>query len=259
MSNAVTSQTGAEFIEELCEQARTHRAVNHPYLQRLIAGDVPDIRAALNDFVYQYSAYSMDFLRFLTGTIAQLEKGEHRKALLKNLVEETGKIDAENAAVLAQCGIPLEWVDGIPHPELFARYMTAAGIDAEYRSKHKFADEALIWRDQFFSLCTKEGAARALGAIGLGTENIVKYIYRPFIKAIEKHLDISLRDRVFFDLHATLDDQHGDTLTEVAIEYAARPENCRPIREGMLMALSIRNAFFDALQERALAMAPAYA
>jgi pyrroloquinoline quinone (PQQ) biosynthesis protein C len=200
----------------------------------------------------------MDFLRFLTGTIAQLERSEHRKAILKNLVEETGKIDDENAEVLKSVGIELEWVDGIPHPELFARYLEAVGINAEYRKKHKFADEALIWRDMFCSLCSKEGAARALGAIGLGTENIVKYIYRPFIKAIERHLDVSLRDRVFFDLHATLDDQHGDALTDVAVDYAQSPANRQAIREGMLMALSLRGTFFDALQARALAMKPVH-
>jgi pyrroloquinoline quinone (PQQ) biosynthesis protein C len=257
MSGTVTGITSKQFVEELCEQACNHRAVKHPYLQQLIAGDVPDIKGALNDFVYQYSAYSMDFIRYLAATIAQLENGAHRKALMQNMVEESGKIDKEAAELLESIGIELEWVDGIPHPELFARYLTAAGIDAEYRRKNAFADEAFIWRDLFYSLCAKEGAPRALGAIGLGTENIVKYIYRPFIKAIERHLDISPRDRVFFDLHATLDDQHGDTLTEVAIDYAEKPENRKAIREGMLMALSIRNAFFDSLQARAMAMQPA--
>ncbi|MFZ2161109.1 MAG: iron-containing redox enzyme family protein [Sideroxyarcus sp.] len=257
MSGSTAVKAGHEFVTALCEQACTHRAVNHPYLQQLINGEVPDVKGALKDFVFQYSAYSLDFIRYLTATIAQLENGEHRKALMKNLVEETGRIDAENAALLGTIGIELEWVDGIPHPELFSRYMNAAGVDKEFRSKNEYADEALIWRDLFFSLCSKEGPARALGAIGLGTENIVKYIYRPFIKAIERHLDISLRDRVFFDLHAALDDQHGDTLTEIAIDYANHPENRKPIREGMLMALSIRNAFFDALQARAMAMKPA--
>ncbi|MDO8990093.1 MAG: iron-containing redox enzyme family protein [Sideroxyarcus sp.] len=256
MSRSSTLETGHEFVTALCEEARNHRAVNHPYLQQLIAGDVPDIKGALKDFVFQYSAYSMDFIRYLTATIAQLERGEHRKALMKNLVEETGKIDAENAALLGTIGIDLEWVDGISHPELFSRYMNAAGIDKEFLRNNQYADEAVVWRDLFFSLCSKEGPTRALGAIGLGTENIVKYIYRPFIKAIERHLDISLRDRVFFDLHAALDDQHGEALTNIAIDYAENWEHRKQIRDGMHMALSIRNAFFDALQAKALAMKP---
>ena len=257
MSEPVSSETGQQYVTGLCEQARSHRAVNHPYLQRLIAGDVPDIKGALKDFVFQYSAYCLDFIRYLTATIAQLESEAHRKALLKNLVEETGRIDAENAALLGTIGIELEWVNGVPHTELFQRYLRAAGVDDEYRKTNAYADEANIWRELFFSVCSKEGPARALGAIGLGTENIVKYVYKPFIQAIERHLTISLRDRVFFDLHAALDDQHGDALTKIAIDYAAKDDNRRPIREGMLMALSIRGTFFDALQARAYAMKPA--
>jgi pyrroloquinoline quinone (PQQ) biosynthesis protein C len=248
--------TGSEYVAALQEEACNHRAVNHPYLQRLIAGDVPDIKGALKDFVFQYSAYSLDFIRYLTATIGQLENERHRKALLKNLVEETGRIDAENAALLGTIGIELDWVNGIPHTDLFLRYLNAAGVDYEYRRTNSYADAAIIWRELFLSVCSREGPARALGAMGLGTENIVKYIYRPFIQAIERHLDISLRDRVFFDLHAALDDQHGETLTNIAIDYAANEENRRPIREGMLMALSIRNAFFDSLQTRAYAMKP---
>jgi pyrroloquinoline quinone (PQQ) biosynthesis protein C len=257
MSTSQHSETGLEFVTALCEQAKAHRAVNHPYLQRLIAGDVPDIKGALRDFVYQYSAYSLDFVRYLTATISQLHDEKHRKALLKNLVEETGRIDAENAALLATIGIELEWVDKIPHTELFVRYLNAAGVDEQFRRSHAYSDEAIIWRELFYTICSREGPARALGAMGLGTENIVKYIYRPFIQAIVRHLDISLRDRVFFDLHAALDDQHGDALTKVAIDYAAIEENRAPIREGMLMALSIRGTFFDALQVRAYAMQPA--
>ncbi len=254
MNSIETFKTGREFVNVLCEQARQHRAVNHPYLQQLVAGSVPDIRGALNDFVFQYSAYSRDFIRFLAGTIAQLDSAEHRRALVKNLMEESGKIDAQDAEMLSASGIELEWVDGVPHAELFMRYLDAVGIDEEYRRKNRFADEAFIWRDLFFCLCAKEGPARALGALRLGTENIVKHIYQPFIQAIQQHLDVSLRDRVFFVLHAILDDQHGATLTEIAIDYANHVENQTRIREGMLMALSIRGAFFDALQARAHSM-----
>lgn len=254
MDMEVVEKPGTAFMEDLLEEACAHRAVNHPYLQELVAGNVPDIDGAMRDFVYQYSLYSADFVRYLTGTIAQLENPAHRKSLLKNLVEENGGIDEEDAALLKAAGIALEWVDGVAHPELFARYMRAAGIDDSYRATHPVSDAAVIWRESFCSLCTKEGPARALGAIGVGTESIVKHIYRPFIRAIEAYLDIGLRDRVFFDLHALLDDQHGDALEEIAVAYAEKTENRKGIREGMLMALSLRNAFFNELQARAHAM-----
>lgn len=257
MSPAEPSTSGAVYVSGLCEEARIHRAVNHPYLKRLAAGEVPDVRAALKDFVFQYSAYCLDFVRYLTATIAQLEREAHRKALLKNLVEETGRIDAENAALLGTLGIELEWVNGVPHTELFARAMAALGADDAYRRANAYCDDAVVWRELFFALCAKEGAPRALGAIGLATENIVKHVYRPIIQAVERHLQVARRDRVFFDLHAALDDQHGDALTRIAVDYAEREEHRRPIREGMLMALSLRGAFFDQLQARALAMAPA--
>jgi len=111
----------------------------------------------------------------------------------------------------------------------------------------------------FLDLCLKGGAAQALGAIGLATENVVKYIYRPILDAIDNHLpNMSRKDRVFFDLHAALDDEHGEVLSEIAVEYATQSEDTRrQLKEGMLMALSIRGAFFDAMEARADAMAPA--
>ena len=257
MSTSGTTQSGQGYIEGLCEQALDHRALNHPYMQRLIDGDVPDIQGAMRDFVFQYSPYCFDFIRYLTATISQLEDEKHRKALMTNLVEESGHVYEENAALLPTIGIELEWVNKVPHTELFRRYLEAAGAGDGYRKQNDYADESVIWRELFYGVCSREGPCRALGAIGLGTENIVKYIYRPFIKAIENHLDISLRDRVFFDAHVALDEQHGDALTNIAIDYADKTENRKPIKEGMLMALGIRNSFFDALQDRALAMSHA--
>lgn len=248
-----------EYVMGLCERAEKHRAVNHPYLQRLAKGDVPDVVGALKDLTFQYHAYSGDFVRYLTATIAQMTDREHRKALLGNLTEETGQVSDEDVAELKKIGIEKEWIDGIAHPRLFIRFLDAIGINEEYRKTHPLADETEIWRDMFLDLCLKGGGAQALGAIGLGTENVVKFIYRPILDAIDKHLNVSRRDRVFFDLHAALDDEHGDILTDIAIEYAEKSEdNRRELKEGMLMALSIRGAFFDAMEARAEAMAPAH-
>jgi len=256
--NTIQLETAKAFVNSLQERADNHRAVKHPYLQRLAKGDVPNVLGAIQDLTFQYQAYSGDFIRYLTATIAHLTDRDHRKAVLQNLTEETGQVDEADAAELKKIGIELDWVNGIAHPRLYIRFLDAIGIDEEYRNSHPYADEAEIWRDMFLDLCLKGGAAQALGAIGLATENVVKYIYRPILDAIDQHLpNISRKDRVFFDLHAALDDEHGEVLTDIAIEYAMNEDSRRQLKEGMLMALSIRGSFFDAMEARADAMAPA--
>lgn len=258
MANSSQNETAATYVKSLCERAENHRAVKHPYLQRLAKGEVPDVVGALKDLTFQYHAYSGDFIRYLTATIAQMKDRDHRKALLENLTEESGRVSDEDVAALKKIGIEREWIDGFAHPRLFIRFLDAIGIDEKYRTNHPLADETEIWRDMFLDLCMKGGAAQSLGAIGLGTENVVKFIYRPILDAIRSHLKVAPRDRVFFDLHAALDDEHGEVLTNIAIEYAEKGEdNRRELKEGMLMALSIRGAFFDAMEARADAMAAA--
>ena len=45
------------FIEQLKQKAYSHSAFNHPYLQRLALGNLPDVIGALKDFSVQYSQY----------------------------------------------------------------------------------------------------------------------------------------------------------------------------------------------------------
>ena len=67
------SGTAAEFIDALCRDALRHPAVDHPYLRRLAAGDLPDVRAAIRDYCHQYHAYSAEFPSYLEGVIEHLE------------------------------------------------------------------------------------------------------------------------------------------------------------------------------------------
>jgi pyrroloquinoline quinone (PQQ) biosynthesis protein C len=190
-------------------------------------------------------------MRYLTATISQLDEREHRDQLIQNLMEEAGKIDEDDVPALQEANIKLEWIQGIAHPLLYQRFLNAIGLDSEFRSKTPYCDEALIWRKMFFGVCSTGGAAQALGAMGLGTENIVKYIYRPLMEAIQKHLKVEPKDRVFFDLHATVDDEHGEVIDEIAAVHAQYRRNREPLRNGMLMALNARAAFFDGMMERA--------
>lgn len=255
--NTKTSQptfskdNAADFIANLNSEARNHRAIKHPFLQRLAEGDFAEPTKVTKDFAFQYLAYSKDFARFLTVTISKLESREHRQMLIENLIEESGHVDESEIEELEKANISIDWLQGVPHPELFMRFLDAIGYDREYREKNDFCDEAKVWSHMFLNACSGGTSAQSLGAMGLGTENIVKYVYQPILEAIKNHLDVSAEERVFFDLHALLDDEHGEVLDNIAIEYARYERNREPIRNGMLMALNLRAGFFDAMLYRA--------
>lgn len=246
-----TKADSRRFIREMFREARGHRTLKHPFLSALVRNEFEKSDVVLKDFLFQYLAYSNDFLRYLTATIAQLEEREHRELLVHNLMEEAGKVDEEDEPALAAAGVKLEWIQGVPHPVLYARFLDAVGLDQAFRKKTAFCDEALVWRRMFLNICSTGGAAQALGAMGMGTENIVKYIYIDIIRAIDSHLKVSPRDRVFFDLHAAVDDEHGEVIDNIAVEFAQYRRNREPLRNGMLMALGARASFFDGMMHRA--------
>jgi pyrroloquinoline quinone (PQQ) biosynthesis protein C len=91
-----------------------------------------------------------------------------------------------------------------------------------------------------------------VGAIGLGTESIVKFVYRHLIEAIEKHTKLSLEQYVFFPLHTEVDDEHGLILLRIAEELAGESEDSAlQLRKGMLKALNLRASYWDNMYERA--------
>ena len=67
-------------MENLIEEALSHRAINHPYLLALEKGEFQHIDEVMKDFASQYGAYSDWFSRYLTAVISKLEK-------IDNLIE----------------------------------------------------------------------------------------------------------------------------------------------------------------------------
>lgn len=240
-------------IKDLIEESLAHRAVNHPYLKALGNGDLPDVDWALRDFADHYYGYSLHFPRYLTTVISKLEVPAHRTSLLQNLTEESGHYDEEELAELAAIGVEREWIEGIPHPQLFRRFREATGITAPHDPENE-AIELVCWRESFLATLTYGSAAEALGALGLGTENIVSTIYVPFVQAIAR-TDLAPRDTVFFPLHTAVDDHHQEALEEISLAFAATPAGKGDLRRGMIKALSLRSSFWDWLYERALTKA----
>ena len=224
------------YVQDLASESLSHRAVRHPYLDAIGRGDLPDLRWALRDFAQHYYGYSRTFPQYLTAVLSKLEVAEHRVALLENLTEESGQYAQEEIDELASLGIEQAWYDGVPHPVLFARFAKAMG--AELNPDHE-ADQVVCWREMFLAILSSGSAAQAVGALGLGTENIVSTIYIPFVSALER-LQVPGRDAVFFPLHTAVDDDHQEVLQRIAASFAHTQDGRRDLRRGMLKALQCR-------------------
>lgn len=238
------------FVEELAEIALSHRAVSHPYLVDLASGNLPNPRWALTDFARHYHGYSSHFPRYLTALISRLVEAKHRAALLENLMEEAGQYSDEDLALLQRMGIESEWIVGVPHPSLFQRFRMALGMEQEAGEDEHI--EVICWREMFLSVLTHGSPAEAVGALGLGTENIVRSLYGPLVQAIESAAHIPPRDAVFFPLHTAVDDHHQAALANIASDLAKTPENRSDLSIGMHKALALRAEFWSWLHKRAL-------
>lgn len=241
--------TPEEYVRALGDEALRHRAVTHPYLRALTTGSLPDTRQALRDFATHYYGYSSHFPRYLTTVISRLEVANHRKALVENLMEESGIYGEDEYAELAEHGVEREWIEGVPHPALFQRF--ARAVDARFPAPHEEADDVVCWREMFLTVLAHGSPAEAVGALGLGTEQIVSTIYLPFVAAIRTLPDLSARDTVFFPLHTAVDDHHQETLRQIAVDFAATPDGRAGLRRGMLKSLALRSSFWDWLYGRA--------
>ena len=255
MTVLLPPKSGAEqAVVTLTDNARSHRAVRHPYLGALSEGSLPNPAGALADFANQYLGYSAHFPRYLTALISRLENPDHRHALLANLVEETGQYEPSELATLAEFGIQADWIVGVPHPELFRRFQLAVNGAGDEGAGEQL--EVVCWREMLLAVISMGSPAEAVGALGLGTESIVPALYAPFLRAIERHGGLHPRDTVFFPLHTLVDDAHQATLRQIAISFADTEAGQTDLARGMHKALALRDSFWSWLHERALRMGP---
>jgi len=221
------------------------RAVNHPYLQAIQEGSLPNIELAIKDFAFQYSIYSSQFTRYLSAVIKLLNNPKHKEMLLENLTEEQG--DTHDVELPPDV---LATVTGVPHTLLYRRFQEALGIDDHYRSSAHQIQTAVLWQDQFLKLCEVDECV-GIGAIGIGTEFIVSRIYHQILEGLKTHSNLTMTERVFFDLHSQCDDDHAAQMLSIAEELAVDESACEKIEYGAKMAFSMRVAFWDKMLERA--------
>lgn len=239
--------TAEAYVDSLVAEALAHRANKHPYLLALADDALPDSRQALTDFARIYYGYTAHFPRYITAAISRLDDPAHRKALIENLTEESGRYGEEELRQLEAVGIARDWIDGVPHPELFRRFREALGVGGNDGTDDI---EVVCWREMFYNTIAHGTPSEAIGALGLGTETIVSTIYAHIVQALDR-LPLAPESVVFFPLHCTVDDAHHETLKRIAIDHAHSEEGRRGLHLGMRKALQLRCGFWDYLLERA--------
>lgn len=241
---SATAPTAAAVFDQIQEEALRHPALRHPWLQRIRDGKFADMSGVLRNYARHYYGYSAWFPRYLRAVISRLQDPDHRELLTHNLEEEQGVLHDEEKQELAALGIALESVDGVPHPELFRRFCIAVGCtETELAAPTRAATK---WRETFVAFLTVASPAAAVGALGLGTESVVKPIYHDLLAGIRR-LGLPREAYVFFELHSLVDDQHAIDLQNVAKDLIVTDEDRADLREGMLWALSLRNEFWNQL------------
>jgi pyrroloquinoline quinone (PQQ) biosynthesis protein C len=238
----------------LLAEARGHRAVHHPYLAALREGAVPDAHRAMADFARQYHGYTAHFPRFLTALISRLDNPRHRAALTQSLTDESGHYSRAELDQLATAGIRPEWIVGVSHAELFLRFKEAMGVPGAPEQEDEL--EVACWREMLLGVLVHGSPAEAVGALGLGTESIVRSIYEPLTHGVNRLDGLSPRETVFFALHATVDDHHVALLRAIAASFAETETGRRDLAKGMRKALVLRASFWDWMYDRAMRWEP---
>ena len=236
------------LLEDLKSEASRHEAVDHPYLLALAAGSLDNPRLALQDFARAYAGYNAWFPRFLEALESRLPK-PLASALDANKAEETGRYSEPTLCELENAGLRREWVEGIPHPELFCRFQRSLGVNPD--SPVAPGSPVARWREALLQILTTDHPAAALGAIGLGTEFVVARMYARVLEAVDRQGDVRPEARAFLVLHSFVDEGHAASLFELAGRFSLDEEGREALARGMRAALDLRASVWDEMHSAA--------
>jgi pyrroloquinoline quinone (PQQ) biosynthesis protein C len=185
-------------------------------------------RRELHGFVRQQGHYSRHFTRFLTALMSNLEDDGDRRALMQNLWEEMG----------------LGGGHATPHSQIYRNMMATMGIDLDEEAPGR-ATTGLI--ETMFDCCRSPNPMVGLGAICLGAEAIVPYIYSTVIEGF-KGIGEPVEHLEFFSIHVSCDDEHAITMRSIIMRKLKADRRSRiDLDYGAAKALAARVAFFNAI------------
>ena len=220
-------QDNLSDFDKLLEIQENHRIWNNPLLKGCAQGqfNIEDYR-----FIFsQYYRYSKDFTKLISACMLNCDDDYHRSMLSANLWEEGGGLEIDKR-----------------HSELYRRFLkdhlqiNINDINFEVYSEYFF--------DKYLDLCLNHGPIVSTAALSFGTEGIVSRLYSIFYQGL-KSIGLNDNELTFFTLHIECDDEHAETLKEMAFSYQLNKGWYDSCERGMIHALDLRDQFFTKIYE----------
>lgn len=211
-------------IKQVCE--------NHPIWDNklLLSFESGDLNFEEMKFIFsQYYYYSMNFTKLLAAGMVKCDSCLFRSKLSQNLWEEAGELEIEKR-----------------HSQIFKIFLTNTlkiNID-----KIKFEKYTTDFFDNYLNLILNSKSSESISALAFATEGIVPTLYSKFIKGLSA-IGISKKELEFFHIHVDCDDDHAETLKQIALSQSNEKNWLDDALASVRKCLDIRNDFFDHIYE----------
>ncbi len=205
--------------------------MTHPFLRRFAAGGLA--RWQLWGYASQHYHLVCFFTAYPEAIASRTPDAEVRR-LLRDILEDEYMRPQSFAR---------------SHPALYRRFLRAVGFgEGEWNQVLLLpATRAFV---QLHLDMTLRSWLEALGAVGPGHEWAIPLMFPHLVAGIEQSLLLDPAALEYFQLHITLDVEHGKALEESLLRWATTDQHQEEIRRGAQRSLDARAAFWSTLSEQ---------
>ena len=206
-----------EFVEKL-------RA--HSFLRRCRDGQVT--LDELKVFLVQQGLYATNFTKYLCAAMANLPSNEELRPLAQNLFDECGFSGTK------------------PHAVVYDEMLENFGLTLKGAAPLSGTVKLIT---SMFRHCRNENPAFGTGALCLGAEALVPYLYTDIVKGFV-HSGVNEDQLGFFTLHITVDDDHATSLGAIMASIGKdKPEEIANMIAAGHDLVDARLDFFTSVEE----------
>lgn len=219
-----------DFFEELRHEVFSHKAVNHPFLERFSKGGLT--QEQVKTFAVHYYQHAKMFSHYIANIIPKIPHERDRMIMVKNLMDEYGNLNPEKT-----------------HPALFRKFLNALELKKSDWKKLKPIPEVTNFVDRLTFLTRHEPFLVGLGAVGPGVEWVIPAMFQKIVGGLKKSISLGDDSLEYWTSHMVLDVEHGNEATEVLKHYLkGDKEREDMVRSGAMKSLEARKILWDGFE-----------